>query len=148
MINLAGIVYFSKATDFEIEDLSDLAKRAGRNNKNLGVTGYLYYEKGTFLQYIEGEANIIQMLMKKIEEDPRHDVLKILKKENLSDRKFPTWDMQYLTRNMLMQMNMENLIMNQMEYIKKVDKVSNNTMVDSRLEEPVWRMVDLLSQYK
>lgn len=149
MSRLLGVVYISKATkDFELQELFDLTAKASAKNKEQRITGYLYFEKGNFLQYIEGDTNVVAQLMKDIEQDTRHEVIKVLKNEHLQAKKFPSWHMQYITREMLSQITMENLIIDRLNYIKKIDEIPNVHIDGAEKEAPVWRMIDELSKYR
>ena len=146
MKNLRGIVYISKAlVNFDKSHLKELVEIASKKNKKLDVTGYLFFEKGTFLQYIEGEKDSVQGLMDIIEADDRHRVIKTLTKDDFFIRKFPNWSMKYLTKEMLSELKMENIIINRMEYLKKIDEFPND-IIDSQKEETVWRIINKLSK--
>lgn len=94
---MIGILYLSRASfDFEAETLRELRASASARNKQLGIAGYLCYEEGKFIQYIEGEPEIVNKLMGRISKDPRHRVLNTLVDDNLHTRRFPQWNMRWL----------------------------------------------------
>jgi len=119
MKELLGIVYISKATtSFGIDELEALSEQASVANKKIEVTGYLYYEHNHFLQYIEGFQNTTQFLMDHIEKDDRHQVIHSIPFKNILSRKFPTWHMKNISRNMLCEINMETILI---DYIKMIN---------------------------
>lgn len=64
---LSILVYASTATDqFDDRRIPDLLARSREKNGDMDVTGVLLYEDGLFLQILEGEADVI-------EEVVRHD---------------------------------------------------------------------------
>ncbi|WP_062055599.1 BLUF domain-containing protein [Aquimarina longa] len=132
------IVYISKSTiNFNSNELRQLATRASECNKQFDITGYLYFEKNHFLQYIEGEKDVINTLINNIKNDKRHEVLNVQENKDSSNRKFPTWHMHQLTKSSLIQINMENILMDYMTY--------NHTGISS---ESIWRMIDKLSKFR
>lgn len=92
-------VYISEATkDFSTDDLSALLEAASSLNRMNGITGYLHYETGYFLQYIEGEADALSETVERIERDPRHSIFYRASETNLAQRRFPDWYMKWLDR--------------------------------------------------
>ena len=139
---IKGLVYVSKTIhDFDFEELHELSEKAADCNRQYGITGYLYYEKKYFLQYIEGEHNEVDQLIENIENDHRHEVLSIQVIDNISERKFPAWHMHRLTKSSLMQINMENVLIDYLSFCSKNEGRDINT-------ESIWRMVDKLSKFR
>ena len=93
-------IYISEATkDFSIEDLEELLDVASRLNGKNGITGYLHYEGGYFLQYIEGTADALSETVGRIERDPRHNIFYRAEESELDKRRFPGWYMKWLDRS-------------------------------------------------
>ncbi len=94
--DLIHCIYSSAETvEFSHEDIISLLARAREMNTKLGVTGMLLYEAGTFFQVLEGPAQIVADLYKKIGNDKRHDrVIKIIQ-EPIKARSFSEWTMGY-----------------------------------------------------
>ncbi|EZH74506.1 hypothetical protein ATO12_12105 [Aquimarina atlantica] len=139
---IKGIVYVSKAAiDFSADDLKQLAETASDCNAQHGITGYLYFEKGHFLQYIEGENTVVDVLIDNIKRDKRHVVLNVETTTDIISRKFPTWHMQQLTKSSLIQINMENVLMDYMVHCGKKNGMDMNS-------ESTWRMIDKLSGFR
>lgn len=86
--------------DFDDEALLELADSAAAKNEEVNVTGYLYYRDGTFLQYIEGERSQVEMLMGKISQDPRHELISKHVLPRISKLVFPHWYMRFLSNDL------------------------------------------------
>ena len=89
------LVYVSRAQEhFTESQLVSLLAQARTNNISLGITGLLLYDnKGTFIQALEGDAEQVVMLFKKIHNDERHSKINIVSRRNISARAFPDWSM-------------------------------------------------------
>ena len=73
----------------------ELLDKAKRKNAQLGVTGMLLYDKGSFFQVLEGDPETVKSLIKTIQKDDRHDhVVKIIF-EPIEERDFSDWTMGY-----------------------------------------------------
>lgn len=150
MTQLKGIVYVSEATtDFDKKHLIQLASAAAITNEEIGITGYLYYEKGSFLQYVEGEKDAVQQLMDKISRDPRHQVKGVEINDALSIRRFPSWHMQWLTNEELKGINMEKVIISYMNNLKVIRQIASNTFMNLKVDNHrVWNLMDKLSSLR
>jgi len=114
-MTLTSILYASNADQpFDQASLSSLENLAYSNNLMLGVSGYLYYDNGVFIQYIEGPTEVLEELFVEIQKDKRHKVFRILTEENLSKRRFPEWSMRWLQANELSALQLENVVIDQM----------------------------------
>ena len=143
MKNLSGLLYNSRALSvFDSTQLKALSDQAAERNKTLGITGYLYYENQKFLQYLEGELETLETLMAIIEKDPRHEVVSVLRTASLSVRKFPNWDMRWLSKPLLVSIRMENILFDFINMLEKdtVERTEEN-------EQKVWEMVDRIRQF-
>lgn len=90
------LAYASSATDqFDERRIPDLLARSREKNGDLDVTGLLLYEEGTFLQALEGEADVIEDVFETIRKDSRHTDCTVLLREPISERAFPDWSMGY-----------------------------------------------------
>lgn len=88
------LIYASAATvPFANADLQALLKKARENNESLGVSGMLVYHKGSFLQVLEGEEDVVLPLFEKIERDDRHDSVKMLLRATVEEPSFGEWKM-------------------------------------------------------
>ena len=88
------VSYVSRATEpMTPEKLLELLMQCRRNNARKKVTGMLLYGNGTFLQAIEGEEDVIDDLVKTIDDDPRHTDIRVLKRKSIPSRQYADWSM-------------------------------------------------------
>lgn len=73
--------------------LLDLLLECRSKNEKRGVTGMLLYGNSTFLQVIEGEDDVIDSLVSRIEADPRHDRIQTLHRRSIKEREYGDWSM-------------------------------------------------------
>lgn len=141
-MDLLGLVYVSKALEnFDDTSLEEIASFAAKQNDRFHITGYLYYEKGIFMQYVEGSKLNVLQLFSNIEKDSRHEVLNIQTNKTLIKRKFPLWKMRQLQKHELSQTNMEHILIDYMKHCTEVNNIALN-------EDIVWRIVDKLSKLR
>jgi len=138
-MDLLGLVYVSKALEhFDDTMLEKTASLAAKQNSKFNITGYLYYEKGVFFQYLEGRRLNVLQLFSNIEKDSRHEVLNMQTNETLVKRLFPQWKMRTLHKNELSQINMEHILV---DYMKHCAQMQNKTLN----KEIIWRIVNKIS---
>ncbi len=90
------LLYISTARkDFSADSLYDIMKSAQKRNRANKVTGLLIFDGRRFMQYLEGEENIVRATFARIELDLRHYAVVILKKSEGTERQFGDWDMAY-----------------------------------------------------
>lgn len=95
-MTLTSVIYLSSAVEpLSQNALRDLLAVSRRNNAAMGIGGILLYWDGNFLQYIEGPREQIDLLMAKVQQDPRHGGLIVLQRENIAARAFPEWSMAF-----------------------------------------------------
>lgn len=97
------VVYLSSATDdFDPRTLDQIAQVASVNNKPLNITGMLLYSGTHFLQVLEGQEQILQFMIERIEQDDRHTNLEVILDVPIQKRNFSEWYMGALdvSRNM------------------------------------------------
>lgn len=88
------LCYASTATrEMPRQALFDLLTEARRYNTKAGITGLLLYQNGQFLQVLEGEADPVRALFKRICNDKRHTRIALLFEELVSERQYPDWSM-------------------------------------------------------
>jgi hypothetical protein len=83
----------STDTEMSPSELLELLQQCHRNNPPLGVTGMLLYGNGTFLQTIEGDEAVVDRLVEKIAEDPRHTRLQFFSRKQIEHRQYSEWSM-------------------------------------------------------
>jgi len=141
-MDLLGLVYVSKALEhFDDASLEKIASFAKKQNNKFQITGYLYFEKGIFIQYVEGSKPHVLQLFSNIKKDTRHEILNMQTHETLEERKFPLWKMRKLQKNELSQINMEHILI---DYMMHCAQVQNKTIN----EEIIWRIIGKLSKLR
>lgn len=93
--SLERIAYRSRA-ELSMDSLlaiSDILAVSQRNNARDGITGALIYSDGVFFQVVEGAAQDLDRLLRRLSGDPRHAALDIVSRERASDRMFGDWSM-------------------------------------------------------
>ena len=93
---LVAKTYLSQSKlDWTDEAIDQLLERSKQNNATRGITGAMIYANGYFMQLIEGPQIAVDELYRAIEADPRHDVLSLLHNQEIEDRHFSDWAMEY-----------------------------------------------------
>ncbi|WP_394753206.1 phosphate-starvation-inducible PsiE family protein [Crenothrix sp.] len=86
--------YISTPTrSMSTEDLMQILNSARQNNIRLGVSGMLLFTGSEFIQILEGEEKIIEELLAKIKQDPRHGDIRIIEKKKITTREYADWTM-------------------------------------------------------
>lgn len=141
---MRALVYLSdEQTPFDEVCLVELASRAAARNAELGVTGYLYYAKGRFLQYLEGEVAVVSELMDRITVDARHDVRTFIHTDDLAERRFPSWGMRWINSGRRMQIELESVLSDHLLFIQSVQA---NATLDHDWHPRAWSLVDKLAE--
>ena len=55
----------------------------------------LFYENQHFGQILEGPRAEVTKMWEKIQRDPRHQQVRLLKMEEIAERSFPAWSMRF-----------------------------------------------------
>ena len=93
---LVAKTYLSQSKlDWTDDAIDQLLERSKQNNATRGITGAMIYANGYFMQLIEGPQIAIDELYSAIEADPRHEVLSLLHNQEIKDRHFSDWAMEY-----------------------------------------------------
>ncbi len=77
--------------------LDQLVDDASAKNQQLDLTGILVFSQNYFFQVIEGEESKVLELKAKIEQDPRHQHVKVLSNSPCQQRLFPNWGMEMIS---------------------------------------------------
>ena len=77
------------------EGFEKLLSNCRKNNSANKITGLLVSYRGIFIQYIEGEPQVIDELFEKIKRDPRHHSLIELDSGNQNNRQYSNWSMAF-----------------------------------------------------
>jgi len=92
-------MYVSEATkNINEKEIENILAFSRKHNKEYGITGYLIYSEGYFMQLLEGRRDIIESLLLKISQDKRHKNMNTIIKGVVKERIFNDWSMGY--RNM------------------------------------------------
>jgi hypothetical protein len=91
---MLSIVYVSAAVaPFSEEQLSELLAKSQSNNAAAGLTGVLLYRDGQFMQALEGEDAVVRSVYETVAADDRHDQVRTILEEQITERRFPQWTM-------------------------------------------------------
>ena len=92
--NLRRLLYLSQARiTYSQPELLVLCSQFAAANARTHVTGVLLCVGNRFMQVIEGEHAVVDVLMQRIERDPRHGELAVVLDEPVSERLFVQWNM-------------------------------------------------------
>ncbi|MEQ8773115.1 MAG: BLUF domain-containing protein [Erythrobacter sp.] len=93
------LTYESRATSTpNEEELNALVEAARARNHALGVTGLLLYDRGRFLQTIEGPVDSLERIWTSIQHDGRHAGIEVLTQHLVGSRLFSQWDLLHYRR--------------------------------------------------
>lgn len=93
-MKLSYLLYKSVADENITErDLLEISEKSKENNIDHELTGLLLYGNNSFVQILEGDEQNIEILYRKLLTDKRHNNLKVVKRDKLERRYFPTWSM-------------------------------------------------------
>ena len=88
------LVYISERSASADEAAIDkIKRRAEHNNQRRNITGALLFTERYFLQYLEGEAAIVDALYASICRDPRHHNARLLLRKPIQQRDFSHWSL-------------------------------------------------------
>ncbi|MFW2176790.1 MULTISPECIES: BLUF domain-containing protein [unclassified Moraxella] len=71
----------------------DICEIASKNNKKTGITGFLLFYEGNFLQYLEGNELDVTNLYRMITTDNRHRDMRKLTDGSHEHKRFAEWGM-------------------------------------------------------
>lgn len=88
LLYVSGAV--GRPTDEDIEQILAVSRK---NNAAMGITGMLLYAECAFIQVLEGEAETVKALSRRISRDPRHRHYMVLCEQHSQTRAFADWQM-------------------------------------------------------
>jgi len=92
------IVYLSTSNGaFKEEDLNAILQQSRNNNPSQGITGVMLYVRGSIIQVLEGDRDVLETLYSRIERDPRHTGISKVFSRPITKRLFTDWNMGYET---------------------------------------------------
>lgn len=77
-------------------ELASILETSARRNPKLGITGVLIYDRGRWVQLLEGPAASVDALLDDIEDDLRHALFQILWRTPAATRMFEQWSMAFM----------------------------------------------------
>ncbi|MEP2237840.1 MAG: BLUF domain-containing protein [Maribacter sp.] len=95
-----NLVYKSIANTLTSTQVDEILLESRDFNNRHAITGCLIYHEGFFIQYLEGNAEVVLALFEKIKIDTRHREVILLSKGNIYSREFDTWSMAYLSNQL------------------------------------------------
>lgn len=117
------IIYTSRAKcSFSASEFANLRDVAASINRSLNITGLLLFDGNRFIQALEGEAAAVQVVMDRIEKDPRHDNITFFDTIETEYRQFNWWATEY--------QNLSDSL-NGKEFLERVMKHVANVKSDS-----------------
>jgi hypothetical protein len=94
---LSQLVYTSTyragRVDSELQALRSILSVSRRNNQAAGVTGFLIFDRDSFLQVLEGPREVLEATMARIARDERHRDVSVLDVRPIGQRSFHAWTM-------------------------------------------------------
>lgn len=91
------LIYVSRAFEgIQASDMEAILASAQKKNKENGITGMLVFNRSFFLQVIEGPRPVINDLLKSLISDTRHFHLVVISCEEIDERKWENWSMDYV----------------------------------------------------
>jgi hypothetical protein len=91
---MMSMTYVSTATEqFGDAEIAALLRHSRQKNARRGLTGFLLFKEGQFMQVLEGEDDQVRELYAVIAADPRHTAVRTLLSDPITERQFSTWSM-------------------------------------------------------
>lgn len=88
------LVYISeRCANTDETAINKIKLRAEHNNHRRNITGALLFTEHYFLQYLEGEAAIVDALYASICRDKRHTNTRLLLRKPITQRDFSRWSL-------------------------------------------------------
>lgn len=93
-MTLYRLIYASRARHgLSFPDLRDIMEKSEHNNPILGLTGFLCFGDGMFLQALEGGRRAISQKYHRIAQDERHCEPELIEFVSIPERQFGSWSM-------------------------------------------------------
>ena len=91
---LVRLLYASRAAKpLNAKTVAAILTECQRNNPRRGITGVLCYSDEIFLQVLEGGCDTVCDTFNAIVRDARHETVRLLSFEEISERRFGGWSM-------------------------------------------------------
>ena len=94
-MGLERLIYESTATGTtgSLTNLAVILSESQRNNERSGLTGALAAHRDRYIQVIEGQPEVLDGLLRRLESDPRHKDIRLIDREPVESRMFADWTM-------------------------------------------------------
>jgi hypothetical protein len=86
-------IYRAGRVSNELSALRSILSASRRNNQAAGVTGFLIFDRDSFLQVLEGPRDALDATMARIAQDDRHRDVSVLDVRPIGQRSFHAWMM-------------------------------------------------------
>ena len=73
--------------------VNQIVAQSVRKNRQDGITGALGYNGRYFCQLLEGDTKVVDKLLDRIRNDPRHSSFHLIEEQKIESRAFPDWAM-------------------------------------------------------
>lgn len=84
-----SLLYISSVSPkLTLQDIPSILEHAKANNIKHGISGFLLFKSGSFIQLLEGNQQDVMQTYQRIRADARHNHAIILLKENIEKRNF------------------------------------------------------------
>jgi hypothetical protein len=91
------LIYVSLANrTFTAVELAAVLTHARARNTEVGVTGVLLHQAGSFFQVLEGVPEAVEATYARILSDPRHRSVLLLLRQAVVERSFSDWSMGFI----------------------------------------------------
>ena len=88
------VTYISKfSPGISDDDIQAIKSASDKNNQQYNITGVLLVFNGMFYQVIEGDSSAIDLTIRRIKRDPRHQDMYILQTEKGVERQYNQWEL-------------------------------------------------------
>jgi Sensors of blue-light using FAD len=95
---LISVIHASRATEhFQEHQIPDLLKQARLANAKHELTGMLLYIGGSFLQVLEGQAELVEAVYATIQRDKRHTQVTLIARDTILERAYEGWTLCHKT---------------------------------------------------
>lgn len=96
---MTSVTYTSLAHIDGTSDLQEIETNSRERNARNDVTGFLIFNGTHFLQLIEGPETVIDELVDRVRNDPRHTGFAIRDRQKVERRSFPDWPLEVVQVN-------------------------------------------------
>lgn len=134
-------LYVSKATvAFSDNDVQQLVALATNKNNRMGITGFIRFKDGFFVQYIEGTQDAIHEMKNTLYADERHHILLWLE-DTMVTRKFSGWAMHEVKEPALESLDVSSFLLDELEELSHLIDISKQA------QRLLWHDVGVIAKH-